>query len=130
LLVLTGIAGASRRHALAALTGAALASAAHLLLGASTGSFDAGLLGFNGALTALALVDCGVMPMLGGIALAVVLQAAAACFGWPAMTAPFVLATWCMQTLMQRVTRRPIASEPAQCTKSASSITTPATREH
>ncbi|MFL9964784.1 urea transporter [Paraburkholderia sediminicola] len=128
LLVLIGIAAASRRHALGALSGAALASAAHLLLGASTGSFDAGLLGFNGALTALALVDCGVMPMLGGVALAVVLQAAAADFGWPVMTAPFVLATWCMQRLLQRVTRRAIAAEPAQRTKRASPITTPATR--
>jgi urea transporter len=128
LLVLIGIGSASRRHALCALTGAALASAAHLLLGASTGSFDAGLLGFNGALAALALVDCGVMPMLGGVALAVVLQAAAAHFGWPVMTAPFVLATWCMQRLMQRVTRRAIAAEPPQQTQSASAITTPATR--
>jgi urea transporter len=128
LLVLTGIAAASRRHALCALTGAALASAAHLLFGASTSSFGAGLLGFNGTLTALALADCGVALMLGGVALAVVLQAAAAYFGWPFMTAPFVLATWCMQWLIQRVKRRAIASEPAHRTHSASSVTTPPTR--
>lgn len=103
LLVLTGIAAASRRHAIAALIGAALASAAHLALHASPGSFDAGLLGFNGALTALALIDYGVLPMLGGVILSVALQAMAACFGWPAMTAPFVIATWSVQWLAQRV---------------------------
>ncbi|VVD32558.1 protein of unknown function [Paraburkholderia dioscoreae] len=37
--------------------------------------------------------------MLGGVALSVMLQAAAACFGWPAMTAPFVLTTWSVQWL-------------------------------
>ncbi|HEY4350817.1 MAG TPA: urea transporter [Paraburkholderia sp.] len=97
-LVLIGIAAASRRHALWALIGTTMASAAHLLLlGAAPGSFDAGLLGFNGALTALALVDGGVVSMLGGVAVSVVLQAAAVRCGWPVMTAPFVLATWCVQ---------------------------------
>jgi urea transporter len=127
-LVLIGIAVASPRHALWALTGAGLASAAHLLLGASASSFDAGLLGFNGALTALALVDGGVVSLLCGVAVSVVLQAAAAHFGWPAMTAPFVLATWCMQWLRHRVTRDAVAFEPAGCTESGRSITTPATR--
>lgn len=103
LLVLTGIAAASRRHAFAALIGAALASAAHLVLHASPSSFDAGLLGFNGALTALALIDYGGLSMIGGVMLSVVLQAIAACFGWPAMTAPFVIATWSVQWLGRRV---------------------------
>lgn len=102
LLVLTGIAAASRRHAIAALFGAALASAAHLALHASSNSFDAGLLGFNGALAALALIDCGVWSMLGGVVLSVLLQSVAAWFGWPAMTAPFVVATWSVQWLGQR----------------------------
>ena len=100
----------------------------YLLLGASAGSFDVGLLGFNGALTALALSDCGVISMLGGVALAVVLQAAAACFGWPVMTAPFILATWCMQWGAQRVARLAIATEPAHRPHSASSATAPTTR--
>jgi urea transporter len=103
LLVFCGIAAASRRHAAAALIGAALASAAHLALRAAPGSFDAGLLGFNGALTALALIDDGVSSMLGGVVLSVVLQAAATRLGWPAMTAPFVVATWSVQWLGQRV---------------------------
>lgn len=116
LLVLLGIAAASRRHALWALIGAAFASAAHLLLGATAGSFDAGLLGFNGALTALALADCGLVTMLGGVAVSVVLQASAAHFGWPVMTAPFVLATWSVQWLRQRPAHgvAAAAAEPSQ----------------
>jgi urea transporter len=101
-LVLLGIAAASRRYALYALGGAAIASAAHLLLGASGASFDAGFSGFNGALTALALADAGCAAMLGGIAISVLLQAAAMHFGWPTLTAPFVLATWCVRTLRRR----------------------------
>ncbi|SMG59221.1 urea transporter [Paraburkholderia susongensis] len=104
-LVLLGIAAASRKHALYALTGAGFASAAHLLLGASPGSFDAGLSGFNGVLTAVALADAGFAPMLGGVAISVLLQAGAVHFGWPAMTAPFVLATWSVQWLKRRIAR-------------------------
>jgi urea transporter len=120
LLVLAGIAAASRRHALAALAGATLANIAHLLLHASPDSFDAGLLGFNGALTALALIDCGVLPMLGGVAISVVLQAAASHAGWPVMTAPFVGATWSMQWLGRRV------AEAAERRAIGRSIRTPA----
>jgi urea transporter len=128
LLVLGGIAAASRRHAQWALTGAALASGAHLLLGASPRSFDAGLLGFNGALTALALVESGVLSMLGGVAVSIVLQAVALHFDWPAMTAPFVLATWCMQWLRQRVRRGFVADGAAACIQNSRAIKTPATR--
>ncbi|MGF6774340.1 urea transporter [Paraburkholderia sp. GAS199] len=106
LLVLTGIAAASRRHALFALLGAALASAAHVLLGAPMSSLGAGLLGFNGALTAIALSDCGIGITLGGVALSVALQAAATSCGLPAMTAPFVLATWSVQWCMQWFAKR------------------------
>jgi urea transporter len=128
LLVLIGIAAASRQHALWALTGATLASAAHLLFGATPNSFDAGLLGFNGALTALALVDSGLAWMLGGVAVSVALQAVAARFGWPAMTAPFVLATWCMQWLRHRVTRAACAADPVEHTASGRALTTPTPR--
>ncbi|MGY6153384.1 urea transporter [Paraburkholderia graminis] len=101
-LVLIGIAAASPRHALCALTGAALASAEHLLLGATASWFNAGLLGFNGALTALALTECGLVWMFGGVTLAALLQAGAACVGLPVLTAPFVAATWGVQWLKQR----------------------------
>lgn len=114
LLVLAGIAAASRRHALRALIGAGFASVAHLMLGAAASSFDAGLLGFNGALTALALADCAVLTMLGGVAVSVVLQAAAAHFGWPVMTAPFVVATWSVQWFRQRSAHGAGVAEPIQ----------------
>ncbi|MFM0434566.1 urea transporter [Paraburkholderia aspalathi] len=104
-LIWIGIAAASRRHALWALVGAGLANTMHLLLGASASSFDAGLLGFNGALTAIALADCGIAMALGGVVLSVVLQMAAAYYALPAMTAPFVLATWSMQWLTGRFTQ-------------------------
>ncbi|WP_027800023.1 urea transporter [Paraburkholderia dilworthii] len=102
-LVLIGIAAASTRHALYALTGAALASGAHVLLGTAASSFDAGLLGFNGALSALALTDSGIGWMVGSVAISVGLQAAATHAGLPALTAPFVAATWSVQWLRQRV---------------------------
>ena len=104
-LIWIGIAAASRRHALWALVGAGLASVMHLLLGASASSFDAGLLGFNGALTAIALTDCGIAMALGGVVLSVVLQMAAAYYVLPAMTAPFVLSTWSMRWLTGRFTQ-------------------------
>jgi urea transporter len=112
LLVLAGIAASSWRHALWGVAGVSLASAAHLLLCAGTTSFDAGLLGFNGALTAIALADCGVAMTLGGVVVSIVLQAAATYHGLPAMTAPFVLATWSMQRLGRRFTRDAAAPEP------------------
>lgn len=125
LLVLAGIAAASRVNALRALIGACFASAAHLLLGATLASFDAGLLGFNGALTALALADYGVVTMLGGVAVSVVLQAAAAHAGWPAMTAPFVLATWSVQWFRHRAAHGVAAYEIAQSTETARAASTP-----
>ncbi|WJF91557.1 urea transporter [Paraburkholderia bonniea] len=99
LLMLAGIAIASRRHAIWALLGSGLASSAHLLLGATDASFNMGLLGFNGALTGLALADAGILAALGGISLSVVLQHFANSYGLLALTTPFVLATWSMQRL-------------------------------
>ncbi|SDH89761.1 urea transporter [Paraburkholderia phenazinium] len=102
LLVLAGISASSLRHAAWALAGAGIASALHLLLGAGLPSFGAGLLGFNGALTALALAECGWIATLGGILLSVVLQQIAGRYGLPVMTAPFVAATWSVQSLRRR----------------------------
>lgn len=125
LLVLIGIAAASRRHALWALVGAGLASALHLLLGASASSFDAGLLGFNGALTAIALADCGIAMTLGGVVLSVVLQMTAAYYALPAMTAPFVLATWSMQWLTGRFSRGAGVPKPAARAEAGRRATSP-----
>ncbi|MEQ5843376.1 urea transporter [Paraburkholderia acidicola] len=112
LLVFAGIAASSRRAALVALGGATLASVVQLLCGAPLSSFDAGLLGCNGALTALALVDSGMATMLGGVAIAVLVQQFAIRWGWPAMTAPFVLATWSMQWLLRGASQRAPATNP------------------
>ncbi|RFU44182.1 urea transporter [Paraburkholderia sp. DHOC27] len=108
LLMLVGIALSSRRHALAALAGSAIAGGVHMLLGSSIATFDAGLVGFNGALTALALAESGWVVVLGGVLLSVALQQLAGLAGLPAMTAPFVVACWGVQWLMRRgsVSRR------------------------
>jgi urea transporter len=102
LLVLAGITASSRRYALWALVGTIVASGGYWLAGASSSSLEAGLPGFNGALTALAVADCGVVIALGAIALSVMLQQFAGYGGWPSMTAPFVIATWSAHWLARR----------------------------
>ena len=111
-LILGGIALSSWRAASFALAGAALATSAHWLAGADHGSFDAGLLGFNGALTALAVADCGAPAALAGVGVSVALQQLAAFYGVPVLTAPFVVATWTTRRLM-RDTRRTVHRERA-----------------
>ncbi len=113
-LILGGIALSSMRAACFALAGAALATSAQWLAGAGGASFDAGLLGFNGALVALAVADCGALAALAGVGVSVVLQQVAAFHGLPALTAPFVVATWTTRRLM-RDTRRTRANSP-DCT--------------
>ncbi|ACC72521.1 urea transporter [Paraburkholderia phymatum] len=104
-LIVVGIAFSSMRAARFALAGAALASSAQWLVAADSASFDAGLLGFNGALTALAVADCGVLAALAGVGVSVALQQATLFYGVPALTAPFVVATWTTRRIM-RDTRR------------------------
>jgi urea transporter len=121
LLILAGIAMSSMRCAAFALAGAALATAAHSLIGVDAASLDAGLSGFNGALTALALADCGALAALVGVLMSVMLQLAAACHGVPVLTAPFVVATWTVSRFMRdtrdtRISRKtsPIDSAAAR----------------
>lgn len=117
LLVLAGIAASSRRQAMWAVAGSAIGGGAHLLLGASPASFDAGLAGFNGALTAIALAENAWGAVLGGILLSVGLQQLAGWVGLPVMTAPFVVATWSVQWLIRQYTvnhrSRAAGREPA-----------------
>ncbi|MBV8627431.1 MAG: urea transporter, partial [Paraburkholderia sp.] len=101
-IVLAGIVAASRRHARWALAGAGMASVGQVLMGAPVSSLQAGLLGFNGALTALAIADCGALVILSAVALSVVLQQIAGYAGWPVMTAPFVVAVWSTRWLTRR----------------------------
>ena len=128
LLVLAGIAASSRRQAMWAVAGSAIGGGAHLLLGASPASFDAGLAGFNGALTAIALAENAWGAVLGGILLSVGLQQLVGRVGLPAMTAPFVVATWSVQRLIRQCTvndrsraaSQKIAGEPRRMASTAS----------
>jgi urea transporter len=109
LCVLAGIAWSSRRAAGYALAGAALASALELACGATPDAFNAGFAGFNGALAALAVWTLGTRAAICATMLAAALHLAAVRCGLPAMTAPFVLASWSAHA----AARRPSAtSEP------------------
>ncbi|MBP0591577.1 urea transporter [Paraburkholderia sp. LEh10] len=110
LLILAGIALSSVRCALFALAGAAFATLAHWLAGADGASLLAGLSGFNGALAALALADCGALAAAGGVLVSIVLQLAAAHHGVPALSAPFVIATWTIRSLMRDTLREATSS--------------------
>ncbi|WP_179402056.1 urea transporter [Burkholderia guangdongensis] len=104
-LIVAGLALSSRRAALFALGGAAVSSALMLAFGAGGGdAFAAGLLGFNGALTAIALAPRGAGAALAGTLAATLLQGLAMHAGLTCLTAPFVLATW----LVVRLARRPL----------------------
>lgn len=103
-LVVAGIAASSRRHACWALAGAALATGGQVLSGTALSSLDAGLPGFNGALTALAVADCGAAATIAAVAFSVLLQQLASHLGLTAMTAPFVIATWCAHGISRLAT--------------------------
>lgn len=116
LLVLAGIALSSRRAAGFALAGAALASAVELACGTPLADFDAGLAGFNGALAALATLTLGTRAAFCATIFAAVLHLAAVRCGLPAMTAPFVLASWSAQGAARLLNRRysdGVAARPA-----------------
>lgn len=107
-LIVAGIAAASRRAAAFALGGAIVSTVLLLALGANATSFADGLLGFNGALAALAVAPRGPRAAFAAAALAALIQWLATCAGIPAFTAPFVLASW----VTVAVARRFILGEP------------------
>ena len=113
LLIAIGIALASRRAAVHALLGAAVSSAIGSLCGESLASLHTGVAGFNGALAALALVDRGAAAAGSAVVLSALVHQAAAHWGWPAMSAPFVASVWCVRTgaagLINRYAPRPPA---------------------
>lgn len=105
LLVLLGLALASRRALGWALLGATLASATAWAAGLDAAGLGRGVYGFSAVLTAVALGDAAPaasrrqrLAVLPAIVLTVLAQAALnAVFGGvalPALTAPFVLVTW------------------------------------
>ncbi|KUY98229.1 MULTISPECIES: urea transporter [unclassified Burkholderia] len=108
MLIVAGLAVASRRAAAFALGGAIVSTVLLVASGANGTSFADGLLGFNGALAALALMPRGPRAAFAAAALAALLQWLATRAGLPAFTAPFALASW----ITVLVTRRFTLGEP------------------
>ncbi|TCW78016.1 urea transporter [Burkholderia sp. SRS-46] len=103
-LMVAGLAAASRRAAAYALGGALVSTALLLALGAGAAPFADGLLGFNGALAAIALMPRGARAACAAVVLAALLQALAMRAGVTVLTAPFVLASWCTEWVVRRFT--------------------------
>ncbi|MGU7778787.1 urea transporter [Burkholderia sp. PU8-34] len=103
-LLVAGLAAASRRAAAFALGGALVSTALLLALGANASTCADGLLGFNGALTALALMPRGTRAAVAGAVLAALLQWLAMRADVAVLTAPFVLASWLVVMLTRRFT--------------------------
>lgn len=106
LLFLLGIAAHSPLLALAALAGAAVSTATAGLLGAGRASLRRGAYGFNGALVGIALLyflrpgpltwTCVVFAAAGSAVLAAAVNRLLRLWPLPALTAPFVLISWCV----------------------------------
>lgn len=97
LLFLAGIAVNSRTNALYAVWGATLPLATIWLCEADYAAFNAGMLGYNGVLAAIATGDrtrCGFGLATLAVVLATALQLAGGALGLTTLTAPFVLAVW------------------------------------
>ncbi|MCA8426337.1 urea transporter [Burkholderia seminalis] len=101
-LIVAGLAVASRRAAAFALVGASVSTVLLVALGANGAWLADGLLGFNGALAALALMSRGPRAALAAAALAALIQWLAMRAGVPAFTAPFALASWATVAVARR----------------------------
>ncbi|EDT40952.1 urea transporter [Burkholderia ambifaria] len=104
MLIVAGIAVASRRAAAFAVGGAIVATMLLVALGTSDAAFTDGLLGFNGALAALALMSRGTRAALAAAALAALIQWFAMHAGITGLTAPFALASWITVAVARRFT--------------------------
>ncbi|MBR8220988.1 urea transporter [Burkholderia ambifaria] len=104
MLIVAGIAVASRRAAAFALGGAIVSTVLLVALGAGDTGFTDGQLGFNGALAALALMSRGTRAALAAAALAALIQWLAMRADVPALTAPFALASWITVAVARRFT--------------------------
>ncbi|VWB82503.1 urea transporter [Burkholderia stagnalis] len=93
-LLLAALALTDARLACAALLGAAAANMCAVLTGAARRDVEQGLLGFNGALAAIALMPRGARAACAAAVLAALLQALAMRAGITVLTLPFVLASW------------------------------------
>lgn len=105
-LILVGLLVAKPSRAAWALGGSALGLALYTFVGTSAGMLQSGAYGFNPALAALATCRFGVKAALLAIGLTLLIEFAASAVGIPALTAPFVLASWVVQLLEQRFNAR------------------------
>lgn len=103
LIFVFGLFLSSRKAAVAGLLGAGVGGAVAAATGFSGASIASGLLGYNAALCAIALKD---RPAYAALASFVTLPMCAvfAYIGAPALTAPFVVATWLVSSLMGKNT--------------------------
>ncbi|WP_322081441.1 urea transporter [Burkholderia sp. BCC1972] len=104
ILIVAGLAVASRRAAAFALGGAIVSTVLLVALGANGAWLADGLLGFNGALAALALMPRGPRAALAAAALAALIQWLAMRADVPVFTAPFALASWATVYVARRFT--------------------------
>lgn len=95
-LFLFGLSFCSRRAALYSLGGSAGGAAVAFLLAQSHELINAGIFGYNAALVAIALGGRRISQLAIGIALSVVLLVAFRMAAIPALTGPFVLASWAL----------------------------------
>jgi len=100
-LILTALYVARPPDAVRAFAGSALGLALHALGGSGGPALASGACGFNAALTALSTSRFGIAA-LAAIVFAVLIERVAAWLGVPALTAPFVLASWAVQMFVQR----------------------------
>ncbi len=105
-LFVAGLFLSSRKAAVAGLLGAGVGGAVAAATGFSSASIASGLLGYNAALCAIALKD---RPAYAALASVITLPLCAG-FGYigaPALTAPFVIATWLVSSVMGKNTDKP-----------------------
>jgi urea transporter len=102
-LIALGLLAARPSRAGWAMAGSALGAALHALGGASDAVVLSGACGFNAALAALAAAPLGRRYALAAIPIAVSFEYVFDCIGIPALTAPFVLASWTVIALARRV---------------------------
>jgi urea transporter len=105
-LILVGLLMARPSRAAWALGGSALGVALWTVLGTSAGVLQSGSCGFNPALAALATCRFGVKAAISAVVLTLLIEHIASTVGIPALTAPFVLASWIVQLLVQRFNAR------------------------
>jgi urea transporter len=105
-LVLAALLVARPSCAAWALGGSALGLALWSVFGTSAGVLQSGVCGFNPALAALSTCRFGAKAAIAAIVLTLPIELAASAVGIPALTAPFVLASWFVQLLEQHFNAR------------------------